>query len=190
MQKVSRGILVTVYSCLFIWAQGATAAISENAIGMTGLKMAEYVLAVEGNFISLRAREASLKTILEELSQKMSILVEGDIPQEETVSTAFAQLPLAEALQHLSPNYGYQIKNENGEHKISTIFVLPQPKGFVRPQPTPQDTQRKESTTSVVAGTTETVIILPRESAKPSEKGKGAQPAPFGFSFDPSAFRQ
>ena len=190
MQKLSRGILVAVYSCLFIWTQGATAAVPENAIGMTGLKMAEYVLAVEGNFISLRAREASLKTILEELSQKMSILVEGDIPQEETVSTAFAQLPLAEALQHLSPNYGYQIKNENGEHKIATIFVLPQPKGFVRPQPTPQDTQRKESTTSVVAGTTETVTILPRESAKPSEKGNGAQPAPFGFSFDPSAFRQ
>ena len=190
MQKVSRGILVTVYSCLFIWAQGATAAISENAIGMTGLKMAEYVLTVEGDLISLRAREASLKTILTELSQKMSILVEGDLPQEETVTTTFAQLPLAEALQRLSPNYGYQIKNENGEHKISTIFVLPLPKGFVRPPPALQDTQESEWTKTVGRGTTKAVTILPREPLNPTDAGKGAQPAPFGFSFDPSAFRQ
>lgn len=175
---------------LLIFSTGGGAGGSENPSGLENLKPAEFVLTVEDELVSLRAREASLQAIVQEIGQKMSIKVVGTIPKNETVTTAFTQLPVAKALQHLSPNYGYQVGRENGEQKIATIFVLPQPKGFVRPQPMPQETQRDESTTAVVAGTTDAVKILPRQPANQSDDKEPARPAPFGFAFDPSAFQE
>lgn len=161
--------------------------------GIADLQIAEFVLTIEEkNLVSLRARDASLEAILLELGTKLSIAIEGTVPKEETITTAFAQLPVTEALQHLSPNYGYQIGHEHGEPQIATIFVLPRPKGFVRPEPMPQAISQNESSTSQKSGTArsaETVKIWPRQSAEETEKEKIAQPEPFGFSFDPSVFQ-
>ena len=191
MLKTHNRFLGLAAGFLLIVSTGAWAAVSENPIGLANLKPAEFLLTVEDHqWMSLRAREASLQAIVQEIGRKMGIKVVGTIPKDETVTMTFSRLPVADALQHLSPNYGYQIGHENGEEKIATIFVLPQPKGFVRPQPIPGETQRDESTASMVSETTDAVKILPRETANQSDEKEPVRPAPFGFAFDPSAFQK
>lgn len=190
MLNIHKRFLGLAGGLLLIFSTGGGAGGSENPSGWENLMPAEFILTVEDELVSLRAREASLQAIVEEIGQKMSIKVVGTIPKDETVTTAFTRLPVADALQQLSPNYGYQLGHENGEQKIATIFVLPQPKGFVRPQAIPSESQRDESSSSMMAGTTDAVKILPREPANQPDEKEPPRPVPFGFAFDPSAFEK
>ena len=74
----------------------------------------EFTLRIHEGLISLKAQEASLRAILEEIGRKMRIEVLGDVSEDEKVTTEFAKLPIAEALQRLSSNYGYQLGSEHG----------------------------------------------------------------------------
>ena len=160
-------------------------AASESQLSVADLSPAEFILTVEDQLISLRAREASLHSIVEEIGQKLAINVLGTIPQDETITTAFERLPVAEALQRLSPNYGYQLRSESDGQKIATIFVLPKPEGFIRPKAAVQAPQIVQQTTpSPRIEDAQSVRVMPR---KPDDDSTEAKPAPFQFQFDPSA---
>ena len=145
-----------------------------------------FVLSVHGDLISLKAEHSSLKAVLEAIGQKMNIEVLGEIQEGDIITTEFNRLPLAEALQRLSPNYGYQMRTEKGEQKISKIFVLSKPKGFVRPKSAAKDPQLVEP-----AGSSELQVAEqpdePESDKKDDEPDKD-KPAPFKFEFDPSVF--
>ena len=161
------------------------AAVSESQLQVAALTPAEFVLTVEDQLISLHAQEASLNAIVQEIGQKMAIEVLGTIPKDETITTAFERLPVAEALHRLSPNYGYQLRNDREGKEIATIFVLPDPKGFVRATPVEQVPPMVQPTTpSPHREGEQAVRVLPRQPDDDSTDGK---PAPFQFEFDPSA---
>ncbi len=144
-----------------------------------------FVLTVEEDLISLKARQASLKTIVEEIGRKMDIDVLGNILDNETVSIEFEELPLGKALERLSSNYGYQMKSEKGSQEISKIFVLPKGAGTTITRPTINEAEsRKESDTP----NSEPVLQAESAKEKESDKETPARPEPFKFQFDPSAF--
>jgi len=150
-----------------------------------------FVLSVHADLTSLKAENSSLKAVLEAIGQKMNIEVLGEIQEGETISTEFNQLPLAEALERLSPNYGYQMRTEKGEQKISKIFILPKPQGFVRPKPAAKDLQLVEPEVSSELAVGERPDE-PESGKKDdeSDEEKSARPAPFKFEFDPSDFKE
>ena len=143
-----------------------------------------FVLTVEGDLVSLKARQASLQTIMEELGRKMDIDVLGNILDEETISIEFDKLPLGKALERLSSNYGYQMKSEKGSKTISKIFILPKGTGITSTRPTTKEVEsRKEPDTP----NSERVLKAESAKEKESDKETPARPEPFKFQFDPSA---
>jgi hypothetical protein len=84
-----------------------------------------YDLTIRGELISLRAKDASLKAILEEIGRRMNIQVKVEIPEAATASFACEQMPLHEVLKRFGRyvNYGYVERWEQGKLRISTITV-------------------------------------------------------------------
>jgi type II secretory pathway component GspD/PulD (secretin) len=153
---------------------------TKRASGSNG----NFVLTVEANRLSLEAQDASLRGILEEIGRKMHIEVLGEIPAKETITAKFHNLPLEEALQRLSSNFGYQMKSEEGGQEIVKIFVLPKGTG------TNMRSTMKEVEPSKEIVTPISDPNLQAEGAKENESDqeKPMRPAPFKFEFDPSAF--
>jgi len=187
MHKQTEKILIPIWSLLllllFPMLLGAK---SENDSMSSPKSPPGFALSVHADLISLKAENSSLKAVLEAIGQKMNIEVLGEIQEGETITAEFTRLPLAEALERLSPNYGYQMRTEKGEPKISKIFVLPNPKGFIRPKPAAKEPQIVEPTVSpelAVAGRPDEP-----ESRKKDDEADEDKPAPFKFEFDPSAF--
>ena len=161
---------------------------SKSQPSVADLTPAEFILTVEEDqFISLRAHEASLNAIVQDIGQKMGIEVLGTIPNDEAVITAFDRLPVAETLQRLSPNYGYQLRSGKGGQEVATIFVLPNPDGFVRPKPAVQTSQAmiQPTSPSPQEAKAQAVKVLPRQ--QDDDDSTDGKPAPFQFQFDPSA---
>jgi len=144
-----------------------------------------FVLAVEENLLSLKAREASLETVMEEIGRKMGIEVLGNIPDEETISIEFEGLPLAQALERLSSNYGYQMQSTQGGKKMAKIFVLPKGSGINLPQEFQKESKPTED--NVIGGFDFYAHSESRQREEP-DKEKSSQPEPFKFEFDPSKF--
>ena len=53
---------------------------------------ADFVLTVKDNLISLKAKDASLKEVLEEIGRKMNIEVLALLPEQEKITTEFEKL--------------------------------------------------------------------------------------------------
>lgn len=133
---------------------------------------AEFVLTIKDGLISLNAKDASLKKIIDEIGSSMKIDVIGNIPEEEKISVGFDKLSLKEALEKLSSNYGYLMDSERGEKEdhsnklqITKIIILPKGEETETPKFT-----AKEST------------------IQDSEDKETKRPEPFKFEFDPSEF--
>lgn len=128
---------------------------------------ADFVLTIKDDLISLSAKDASLKEIIEDLGSSMKIDVIGNIPQEEKINVEFDKLSLKESLEKLSSNYGYLMDSEKEEKKITKIIVLPKGKDTAPLRITAKDSETQE-----------------RESKESS------QPEPFKFEFDPSEYME
>ncbi len=89
---------------------------------------ADFDLSIKGGNISLSAKDASLKEILNEIGQRIKVEVVGNIPEGEKVSVEFDKLSIVEVLEKLVINYGYITESEGGEKKITKIIVLPRGK--------------------------------------------------------------
>lgn len=102
--------------------------LGESAYGETEGKVEEkagFELTVKDDLISLSAKDASLKEIIEELGSSMKIDVIGNIPEGEKISVKFDRLSLKDALEKLSSNYGYVIDSGKEENKIAKMIILP-----------------------------------------------------------------
>ncbi len=128
-------------------------------------KSAYFTLTVKEDLISLDAKDASLKEIIEEIGHRMKIEVDANISKDEKVTQKFEKLPLADALKKLSSNYGYIVNTEKNEKKVVKIFVL------LKGKPAPDVKPLKP----------ETKIEDPIEEEKP-------EPKHFKFEFDPSEY--
>ena len=84
-----------------------------------------FNLTVQDELISLKAQDAPLAGMIEEIGRRMDIQVEVEIPETATANFAFERLPLHEVLKRFGRyvNYGYVERWEQGKLRISTITV-------------------------------------------------------------------
>ena len=122
-----------------------------------------FILTTHDHLLSLRARDASLTAILDQIGQELGIEVVTHIPADETITVTFDQLPVVEALKKLSPNYAYVVDTARGDSRITKIIVLSKGEAATRPNAsTLLETQPTEA----------------------------SRPKPFKFEFDPSKAMQ
>jgi type II secretory pathway component GspD/PulD (secretin) len=111
---------------------------AQTKLQSTPTAKANFVLTVKDNLISLKAKDASLKEILEEIGRRMKIDVVAAVPENEEVTVDFEKLTLEEAVNRLSTNYSYQIDSEKTGKRITRIVVLDKRKietGASKPTP-------------------------------------------------------
>jgi hypothetical protein len=154
---------------------------------------ADYDLTVKDDLISLNAKNASLKEIIEEIGSSMKIDVIGNIPEEEKISVGFDKLSLKEALEKLSSNYGYLMDSEKGEKEdhsnklqITKIIILPKGEETATPSLKTKQVAIKETKISETQEAKESEIKERESKERLSKETK--QPEPFKFEFDPSQF--
>jgi hypothetical protein len=117
---------------------------------------ADFVLTVKDNLISLKAKDASLKEVLEEIGRRMKVDVVAGIPDTKKITAEFENLSIEEAVSRLSTNYSYVMDSTNGKKKITKIIVLEKGKETELSTPT----------------TKESAIKKEEKPAKPESKGR------------------
>jgi hypothetical protein len=93
----------------------------------------EYVLKVKGDHISLKAKDASLREILEEIGRKMKIEVVANIPWEDKITIELDMMYLENALKRFKTNYAYVAKTEKEKGKITKIVLVAKGGGKMLP---------------------------------------------------------
>src|SRR5262249_47178528 len=106
---------------------------------------ADFVLTVKDNLISLKAKDASLKEVLEEIGRRMQIDVVAGIPDTKKITAEFENLSIEEAVNRLSTNYSYLMDSTKGERKITKIIVLANSEGSAVSRPTQSAIRKEES---------------------------------------------
>jgi hypothetical protein len=66
---------------------------------------ADFVLTVKDNLISLKAKDALLKEVLEEIGRSMKIDVVAGIPDTKKITAEFEHLSVEEAVNRLSTKW-------------------------------------------------------------------------------------
>jgi type II secretory pathway component GspD/PulD (secretin) len=142
---------------------------------------ANFVVTVKNNLISLKAKDASLKEVLEEIGRQMKIDVVANVPDQERITLEFEKLSIEEAVNKLSRNYLFVADSVKGETKITKIIVVEAGNETALSRPTVK----------------EFVITKEERSVKPESKVReeavkkeSPPPEPFKFEFDPSQFEQ
>lgn len=123
----------------------------------------KFILTTNDSLFSLRARDASLREILEAIGRRMKIEMVSNIPDEERITLAFNKLPLEDAIKSLSKNYAFIKESGKEKGRVMKITILPESRS------------REE---------------LPQTASEEAVKEKPAQPEPFKFEFDPSEFEK
>lgn len=139
----------------------------------------DFVLTVKDNLISLTAKDASLKEVLEEIGRRMKIDVVANVPSNEKTSAGFEKLSLEEALKRLSTNYSYITETEKGERKVTKIIVLEKGKETALSRPTAKESAIKKEDKSVKPESKVREEAIRKESPPPE---------PFKFHIDPSQY--
>ena len=170
--KEFSGLIILVLSLLII-ANTVEGEISSNGPGKESDSNRGYSLTIKEDLITLRATNASLREIVEEIGNRMNIDVVTHIRHDETISLDFDDLSLEESIKRLSTNHVYLMDSEKEKGRITKIVLLP--KG-----------QEKVSTSRIKEQT-----INDTSSQAKSQKNsstKSSEPEPFKFEFDPSMF--
>jgi len=131
-------------------------------------KKGKYELSVKDNLITLNAKDAFLKKILEDIGQRMNIEVFARIPAEDKITIRFANLTLEEALKKFRTNYALVTDSKDKNGNIKQIVVVPegqQANLYLK------DVKKVES-----------------KGKKGTAEEKPSKPEPFKFEFDPSKY--
>jgi hypothetical protein len=138
---------------------------------------ADFVITVKNNLISLKAKDASLKEVLEEIGRKTKIDVVAGIPDTKKITAKFENLPIEEAVNRLTTNYSYVMDSTNGETKIIKIIVLE--KGKETTLSTPRTKKEEQSIKpetkareDIGKGINESAIKKEEKSAKPEGRAR------------------
>jgi hypothetical protein len=110
---------------------------------------ANFLLTVKDNLLSLKAKDASLKEILEEIGRSMNIEVLALLPEQEKITTEFEKLPLEEAIEKLIGNYPHLMVSQEGDKRITRIVALQKSVDTVPSKPVIKETETKKQETPV-----------------------------------------
>ena len=92
---------------------------------------ADYILTIKENYISLKAKDASVKEILEDIGRRMKIEVVANIPSEEKITVELDMMYLGDAIKRFRTNYAYITESEEEKGKITKIVVVQKGQGMV-----------------------------------------------------------
>src|SRR5262249_38255164 len=135
---------------------------------------ADFVRTVKDNLISLKAKNASLKEILEEIGRRMKIDVIAVISDTTKITAELYNLSVEEAVNRLSRNYAYVMDATTGQRKITKIIVLEKGKETAVSTPTTKKEEKPAKPESkareVGKGTNESAINKEKKSVTPETK--------------------
>jgi type II secretory pathway component GspD/PulD (secretin) len=131
---------------------------------------ADFVLTVKDNLISLKAKDASLKEVLEEIGRKMKIDVVAGIPDTKKITAEFENLSIEEAVNRLSTNYSYVMDSTNGKRKITKIIVLEKGKETELSTPTTKESTIKKEEKSAKPESTVREEAVRKEAPPPTKQ--------------------
>lgn len=164
-RKLEKLLAVTVFLlCLLMISNALYGSEAHKKIKEKSQTKANFILTTKDNLLSLRARDASLKEILEAIGRRMKIEMVGNIPEEERVTIRFDKLSLEDAIKSLSKNYVVVKESGKEKGKITKITIL---------------TEGKTREVAVREGST-----------PPEHEERPTRPEPFKFEFDPSEFEE
>ncbi|MDP2607366.1 MAG: hypothetical protein Q8S00_32935, partial [Deltaproteobacteria bacterium] len=113
------GVLTLFFLGFFINPTDLSAQNQPAAKGKTG-----FVLTIQDNLISLKATDALLLEILQEIGRRMKIEMVAPLPEKGKITAEFDKLSLEDAIKRLTPHYSHAMISEPGGKKISKIIVL------------------------------------------------------------------
>ena len=147
---------------------------------------ADYVLKIEKGLISLNAKDASMKQIMEEIGRELNVEVVAHISQDDRITVEFQTLPLEDALKRLSSNYYVHFSEaENDKDKINKIVLLPEGEGKGQsaiPQEGGADVRVVGTQTAPGKTAREQLTEANHEEVS---KEEAPRPEPFKFEFNP-----
>ena len=145
---------------------------------------ADFVLTIKDDLISLSAKDASLKEVVEEIGKRMKIEVVAHISDDEKVSMEFEKLSLEDAIERLSRNYVYEKESDKG--KITKIMLLRKGKEEMLSKPTTKEPEIKKGEGLMEPGSRGKEGVTQQPEVEGEDKEKPPRPEPFKFEFDPS----
>ena len=77
----------------------------ESSTSDENLRKKSFYLSICNGLVSLDAKEANLREILTEISNRTKIVIEIGADVEENISTSFREIPLVEALKKITGNW-------------------------------------------------------------------------------------
>ena len=101
--------------------------IQENSVTKDVSKQEPWSLSINNGLLSLDARKADLRKLLEDISTRTGIKIEIASNIKGTISTSFHGIPLDEALKKIGVNRGivFQREKAKNEYHISKITIFP-----------------------------------------------------------------
>ena len=135
MQNVERGIeqlfgfIIIILAPLLITPTILLGGAADKKPERDSESQGDYVLMVKEDLVSLKAKDASFKEILEEIGRRMNIEVVANIPKEEKITIEFDMMPLGEAIKRFRTSYAYVAKSEKEKGKITKLVVAPKGPG-------------------------------------------------------------
>jgi len=139
----------------------------------------EFDRTVKGGLITLKARDASLKEILEEIGRIMEIDVIATIPVDEKITLEFDMLSFEDALKRFKTNYAFVTDLGKDKGKITKVLVVPAGKVSTQyPSPAALSEVKASRNPEKDEGSI----------SKENQDQMTSKPEPFKFEFDPSQF--
>jgi type II secretory pathway component GspD/PulD (secretin) len=126
----------------------------------------DFVLTVKDNLISLKAKDASLKEVLEEMGRRMKIDVVASLPDNRKITAEFEKLSLEEAVNRLSTNHSNVMDSTKGGRKITKIIVLAKAKETALSRPMESAIKKEERSVKPETRVREEAVIKESPSAK------------------------
>ena len=142
---------------------------------------ADFVLTVKDDLVSLKAKNAPLKEVLEEIGRRMNIEVLALLPEQEKITTEFDDLLLEDAIERLIRNYPHLIVWQEGDRRITKIIALQKSGDAVASKPSTKGPEIKKE---------ETPIKLESRIKEEAVRKESSPQKPFSFQFDPSQYGQ
>lgn len=147
---------------------------------------ADFVLMVKDKLISLKAKDASLKEILEEIGRRMNIEMLALLPEQEKITTEFEKLPLEEAIERLVRNYPHLLVSQESNKRITKIIALQKSGDTIPSQPDMKGPEIKKDEIKK-----EERPVKPETNVrKEAVRNESPPTKSFGFQFDPSQYGQ
>ncbi|TLD42029.1 MAG: hypothetical protein JETT_1738 [Candidatus Jettenia ecosi] len=165
MERCS-GVIILLLPLLIITA-GLFGGETDRKTEGESVRKSKFILTTNDSLLSLRARDASVKEILEAIGRRMKIEMVANIP-DERITLAFNKLPLEDAIKSLSKNYAFIKESGKEKGRVMKITILPE--GKLR-----EVVARQE---------------LPSPASEETIKEKPTRSEPFKFEFDPSEFEK